>query len=324
MALHVGLAVNAQSTDAVDVRLALAGAFVRDTSGLVRSGILPNRTDALVTARSDMSVNVLPFNAVTSRAATYGALPFNNDSSATVGPFTAPTSNSWIVVVWVKHNDTGQGDANNLPVFGFTTGTAAATPVSPAIPTGAIGLASVTVPSTATTTGSSGVVITQAYNHAATQGSALYFRSSSAMTSETGFMPGTLGYLISNGLYYVFNGSGWVLLSRSDDTGWQTLNLNTGFTANTSGSGAVPQYRRINGTVYFRGRFDKTSTSGQVIGILPSGFLPAVGANVFLTLGNTSSVTARIVVGLDGTLTITETAALTAVALAPISFPADA
>ena len=65
---------------------------------------------------------------------------------------TNSASNPRIDVVWITSHDITQGDSNNLVTLGVTTGTAAAAPAEPTIPTYATKLASMLVPAGASTT----------------------------------------------------------------------------------------------------------------------------------------------------------------------------
>lgn len=64
----------------------------------------------------------------------------------------APASNSRLDVVWARQNDPSKGDADNQAVLGVTQGTAAASPVKPSIPAGAVTLAVYNVPAGITRT----------------------------------------------------------------------------------------------------------------------------------------------------------------------------
>lgn len=160
----------------VDERRITAGRFARNADGTTRVGVLPATIGALVAGRASMGYDVAAFNAVTARS-TAGAEEIANDGSVTVATTAAPGSNSRIDVIWVRSQFQILGDANNDVVFGVTQGTAAVSPLKPAIPAGALELATATIPSTATTTLSSGVVITQTFQFTASAGATVRFRN---------------------------------------------------------------------------------------------------------------------------------------------------
>lgn len=209
MALHTGLAVNSISTDAVDVRLGVAGLVLRDSAGVPRSGVFPAHTSALVSGRTNMQVDVAAFAAAFSRGATYGTVLFGNDGTTQVTVAAAPTANSRIDLIYVAVPDVTSGDVAAVPSFKVVTGTASATPVKPALPTGGLELATIQVPSTATTTSSANVVITQTFQYTTTAGGVLLLRAASELTGLLLFPVGTRARIVSSNASYEWNGSGW-------------------------------------------------------------------------------------------------------------------
>lgn len=184
MALIDGFPGASGTVDSTELRKNLAGLIVRDTAGVPRSGVFPRHTNALVTSRTDMALNVAAFEGVSVRGG--GPLFIANDG-VTQSPAlaTAPASNSRIDVLYFKQNESvaPYADANNLPIFGVVTGTAAASPTKPSIAGigGATELATITIPSTATATNSSGVVITNTFQYTAASGGSVMFRSKTEM-----------------------------------------------------------------------------------------------------------------------------------------------
>ena len=199
--------------DSVDLRKGLAGLIVRDTAGVARAGIFPRHTNALVTSRADMLLNIAAFEGVSVRGG--GPLFMANDGIAQSPALAAaPASNSRIDVLYFKQNENGyNGFADGLitPVFGVVTGTAAASPTKPSIAgiAGATELATVTIPSTATATNSSGVVITQTFAYTAAAGGAVHFRTNAALQAETALIDGTRGYDMSNSRSYIWADGKW-------------------------------------------------------------------------------------------------------------------
>ena len=134
-----------------DTRLLVAAMVESDTTGNPRAGVLPSHYNPLVTGTAGMAYSVAAFAAVTARAG-MGAELVANDGAATVATTAAPGANSRIDVIWVRSLFTTTGDAGTDPVFGVTQGTAAASPSKPAIPAGALELATAVVLSTTTQT----------------------------------------------------------------------------------------------------------------------------------------------------------------------------
>ncbi|TFC92036.1 MULTISPECIES: hypothetical protein [Cryobacterium] len=168
--------------DSVDLRKGLAGLIVRDTAGNARPGIFPRHTNALVTARADMMLDIAAFEGAAVRGG--GPLFIANagiDQSPVLA--NAPAANSRIDVLYFKQNENGYNgfaDGTITPIFGIVTGAASGIPAKPSIAgiAGAVELATITVPSTATATNSGGVVITQSYQFTSTSGGLLWFRTS--------------------------------------------------------------------------------------------------------------------------------------------------
>ena len=287
------------AVDSTELRKNLAGLIVRDTAGVPRAGIFPRHTNALVTARADMALDVGAFDGVSVRGG--GPLFMANDGVAQSPALaTAPASNSRIDVLYFKQNEDGYGgfaDGVNTPVFGVATGTAAASPTKPSIAgiAGATELATITIPSTATATNSSGVVITQTFQYTTATGGAILFRTSAARDLYLTATVGQHAYSIDALSEAVWNGTGWKV--AIEDTGWVTLALASGVT--TSG-GLTPAVRRVNGVVHNRGQV--TSSSTGALYTVPAGFVISQAAR-FPTMGGTSgTVVSVLVVSTDGSV----------------------
>src|SRR3546814_20793599 len=110
-----------------------------------------------------------------------------NDGTVAATITTAPVSNSRIDVVYVKQNESAapMSDGADTAVIAVVAGTAAASPVKPAIPTGALELATVLVPSGVTATNAGGVVITQTAPFTATAGGVVYVRNATERDAWT-------------------------------------------------------------------------------------------------------------------------------------------
>lgn len=195
----------------LDARRDMSGLFVCDkTTMMPIAGILDRSQDNLVTGRSDsMSVTVHPFNAVLNR---YGALLIQNDGNVKVPLSAAPSANSRIDVVYVKQNETRSpmSDGSDVPEFGVVNGVAAATPVAPSVPDGALALARVLLPAGVSNTAAAGVVITQTYIGAAMKGDMLRVQTSAQRDALTGVPEGTLLHNVADGCDYVRRDNAWM------------------------------------------------------------------------------------------------------------------
>lgn len=211
MTLRTGLAVNSVSIDAPDVRLGQAGLVFRDISGTPRSGLFPNHTNAIVTSRTDMRVDVAAFTAAYSRGASYGAILFSNDGSIQSPLLAAPSANSWTYTLYVSVPDTTQADAAALPSLQVVRGAAAAIPQKLPVPTGGLELATITIPSTATTTQSANVVITQTSQYTQTANEKLTVRLASELTTGLGatLRRDQRAWALDTNREYTWTGSTW-------------------------------------------------------------------------------------------------------------------
>lgn len=193
----------------LDARRDMSGLFVCDkTTMMPIAGILDRSQDNLVTGNSDsMSVTVRPFNAVLNR---YGALLIQNDGNVKVPLAASPSANSRIDVVYVKQNETRSpmSDGSDVPSFGVANGVAAATPVAPSVPDGALALAQVLLPAGVSNTAAAGVVITQTYIGAAMKGDMLRVQTSEQRDALTTVPEGTLLHNVADNCDYLRTPSG--------------------------------------------------------------------------------------------------------------------
>lgn len=191
-----------------DTRLVLAGLIARDTAGAPRLGVLPWHGNALVTGTTGMSYSVGQFAAATSRNGA-GVELVANDAATTVATTAAPGANSRIDVIWVRcrfptYTDAGQ----TTPTFGVTQGVASGSPVKPAIPAGALELATAVISSSTTRT-DTGVVITQTAPFTAAAGGVVWLRS---QTEQDAWTPpnGAVAYRLDLGRQVVRSAGSWV------------------------------------------------------------------------------------------------------------------
>lgn len=208
----------------MDARRDMSGLFVCDkTTMLPVAGILDRSQDNLVTGNSNsMSVTVHPFNAVLNR---YGALLIQNDGDVKVPLNAAPSANSRIDVVYVKQHETRSpmSDDSDSPVFGVVHGVAAATPVAPGVPDGALELAQVLLPAGVSNTAEGGVVIAQTYIGAAMKGGMLRVQTSAQRDALTTVPEGTLLHNVADSCDYVRKGDKW----RGWNMPWTDIKLGT-------------------------------------------------------------------------------------------------
>lgn len=211
MALRNSIFAVSGKASFMDARRDMSGLFVCDkTTMLPIAGILDRSQDNLVTGNSNsMSVTVHPFNAVLNR---YGALLIQNDGNVNVPLNAAPSANSRIDVVYVKQHETRSpmSDSSNVPAFGVVEGTAAAVPVAPAVPDGALALAQVLVPAGVSNTAAAGVVITQTYIGAAMKGDTLRVQTSAQRDAMTMVPDGTLLHNVADNCDYVRRDNAWM------------------------------------------------------------------------------------------------------------------
>lgn len=211
MALRNSIFAVSGKASFMDARRDMSGLFVCDkTTMLPIAGILDRSQDNLVTGNSNsMSVTVHPFNAVLNR---YGALLIQNDGNVNVPLAAAPSANSRIDIVYVKQHETRSpmSDSSDVPAFGVVEGTAAAVPVAPVVPDGALALAQVLLPAGVSNTAAAGVVITQTYIGAAMKGDMLRVQTSTQRNALTSVPDGTLLHNVADNCDYVRRDNAWM------------------------------------------------------------------------------------------------------------------
>lgn len=295
MPLSRSFPIDSGFPDAVDLRRLDAGLIARE-------GVFPDPTTTaaagIAFANGAWNVGARVFVAALKRGGApyslaYGVARVANDSQATAWTIpAAPVSGSRIDLLWIRATDPGQGEATSgsdgpggaaraVPIFGVTAGTPSGTPATPALPAGALLIATVTTPSGAASI--AGSTIVQSYGFAHLVGGVAYYRTAAALLADTANnVQGQRAFAIDSGVTYEWRGSAWVVLA--DDTGWVTASLASGWTAVV---GEAPAYRRYRGVVYLRGRAGSTG-AGAVAFTLPAGFRPAIqmtGATDFNTSG---------------------------------------
>jgi len=235
-------------TDQYAARKDLAGLILRSVTGVPRTGILPRHVNALVSARTDMQVDVAAFEAVAVQFG--GTILLANDAVAQVTIATAPASNSRIDVVYVKQNENAAPatDADNSLQLTVATGIPAASPSKPSIPTGAVELATVLMPAGKTATNQSGVVITQTFQYTTLTGGILYCRTTAEMNAlVTTYGPGLDVCVLADNSMWTSTGS--TFLSQAGATLVDQILAVTPATGWTNGSGGNALRVHILGTM---------------------------------------------------------------------------
>lgn len=253
-------------TTPLDARLMNMAAVVADANGTPRTGVLGPIGTNLVTASATMSVNIAAAEFATSRGKGDGVSIFTNDGVVNVPISAAPISNSRIDVVWVKHNDDTQGDANSNPVFGVTDGVAAGSPVPAAIPTGALELAQVRVYAGTTATSGGSNTITQTYRMTASRGGVVPFRTKAELDAWTTAPQGQYAVVLADGMEYRRLVTFWVdaigagSTTPTIGTGWQTPSILT--------------ISRANGlaTFAFNAQAASNRAIGSIVATIPAGY----------------------------------------------------
>lgn len=287
------------------VRKDLAGLIETDTSGVARAGVFPAHLNALVTARSDMNVDIAAFQAAAVQFG--GPVLISNDGTIQLpSVLVSPASGTNYYVVYVKQNEsTSPGtDANNNVVAGVTLSTVSFAAARGALPTGALEFATVQMPSGKTATNASGVTITPTFQYTAAEGGVVLLRN---QTEQDAWGPaeGAVAYRIDadwtlqriNGVWKVVGGvtpyaDGAVATATIGGAAWITLAL-TGVAGsgveNSGGAGrlTVKQAGRYRFTAtavvaassYGQGRFRKNGSDSPAVGgvLSPIFASPSVG-----------------------------------------------
>lgn len=204
-----GFPSNAYDWNGMEVASAIAGLIVRDAVGAPRPGVLPSRPD-LVRGRSDWYYDVSPFVAV--RADERRALIGPSPDLVSVPTSPAPSSNARLDVIYSRPADVGAGEAVE-EVF-VVQGLASAVPVKPALPAGAVELATARV--SAGNASTAAALITNSFQTTVCAGGVVPFRTVSEMNSWLG-VPGQIADV--GGFLYRREGASWQPVSARIDAG---------------------------------------------------------------------------------------------------------
>lgn len=275
MTLRKAIPIRNAATTPLDGRLADMGQVVCNSDRSPRVGVLGSASASIVSTTATtgtMTVTVAAAEFVTSKGVGDGVAIFANDGVVSVPIDAAPASNSRIDLIYVKHNDNTTGDATSDPVFGVLKGTAAASPVKPAIPanSGILELATLRIYSGTTATNGGANTLTNTYQMTAMRGGVVAFRTKAELDLWTN---PTLGQeaAVGNVLYMRRSGA-WRV--ASEDTGWQPITLGGTWT-NFGGAYQNAEARKIDNVVFVEGLVkDGNPNVGQLIGTLPAGMWP--------------------------------------------------
>lgn len=194
-------------------RRAIAGLLVKDAAGVARSGVFPAHPNAIVTARTNMNVDIAAFTAAAVQFG--GPILFSNDGTAQLpSVLVSPGAGTNYYVVYAKQNESASPgtDLNNNTVFGAAVSTVSFAAARATLPTGALELATVEMPTGKTATNQSGVVITQTFQYTAPAGSPVWVRNASELAALT-LSDGALAYQLDAARHWRRTGGGWASIS---------------------------------------------------------------------------------------------------------------
>lgn len=280
MTAQTGLAVSRDASNNGTLpkgfRLAIGGMLAKNgASGLdVRKGVLWDNGAPVVTGTANMSYDIRSHNAVVMPSSTQGPIIVPNDATVNKTTTAAPGSNSRIDVIWVRQHlvaADGGADSDVIGEYGVTQGTAAASPVAPSIPSGALELARATVTSGTTATNTLTISQTHAWTSAA--GAAIPVRND----TERGALTAFDGLVVDN--------LAVDRLQRYDGTTWQTVGseVRVGSATPTSPFATTLVLTRIGNVVQCDGGFSRatgSSTAFVAAGTIPAGFRPATDLTI--------------------------------------------
>lgn len=297
-------------------RLQLAGQYAENAPGVPRSGVLAQATSVLVAARSDMSYDIGPFQAVISRTASEGVYTPTLTGTTNVPTADAPATNSRWDLIYVKQNDVAKGDADNLAVVGVVNGTPAASPAKPtgSLPAGAMVLAEARIFALTTATNGGSNTVSQVWRHTATRGGDIPVRNTTERAEITQPAPGQGVLRLDVGALEIWSGSKWLTTVSSGINYTPFWSGVTDFGAGGSLTGTYWVHGDLV-TVKARAEFGTPGTMGTatVLCPLPPG-LPIGGAQAY-HLGTGFHVTAA---GFARRLVVTASDSTKAAVWAPV------
>lgn len=261
-------------TSTTDARIVLAGLVEGNTSGVARAGVFPTNLSPIVTARSDMNVNIAAFQGL---AVQFGGpiLIANDGTMQLPAVLISPASGTNYYVVYSKQNEqTAPGtDANNLPLLGAALSTVSFAAARGTLPTGALELATVQVPAGVAATNAVGVTITQTAQFTVAEGGVLPVRNSTELSTWAP-ADGSLAAQIDTGVLWVRQSGAWVAASTITSGNITTIGTNWAATG-TSPSPYQPRcVRQGNIVTMYGGVTSAAGFSPANILTVPSPFAP--------------------------------------------------
>lgn len=286
--------IHAAGTTALDTRKADERKLAVNAAGTPRLGLLTSDPTIVVAdaSTSPVRVAVKAAGIATQRQAGDGVAFWANDGSIFVNLDNAPISNSRIDVIYAKHEDAAAGDGSSLPVIGRVTGDAAPSPTKPAIPSGALELATVTIPSGATATTSGGVTIANTYPMTALRGGVVPLRSS---TEQTAWTPddGALAYRQDTDELIARVNGAWAAVAAGS-TAWVAVTPESSYyNVVSNGSWQALSVKRAGLKVQLAGHISTDGNTGvdSTFAFIPDGFRPTTNTAVLVrTLGSNTFV----------------------------------
>lgn len=278
MTLTRGFATLA-GTSALDARLADMAKVVSNSDRSPRVGVLTPR-DNIVTATSGWGLTIGIAEFVTSKAIADGVMIFANDGPVTVSIDPAPVTGARIDVLYVKHNDAATGDTDSLPLFAVATGVAAAEPVEPSVPTGALRLAVIRVAAGATAANHASNTLLNIYPFTAMRGGAVPFRTRVELETWTNAYPGQTAYVLGNtGGHFDWTGLVWVPRPVAQNIGAVNVSGDGGVIASQTFSFPVGRFT-VPPAVFPRSVVNSTGTTidAQAVAISSTGATMRISA----------------------------------------------
>ncbi|MEU0027673.1 hypothetical protein [Streptomyces sp. NPDC006335] len=278
--------------DAEDARLA-TGVFAAPGPSPVqaRSGIRPATGDpgrVQATATVSGKVTVAPFQGVIqgTRASAAGAYLVTLGQQKTLdvlGTNPADSSNPRNDLVVARQRDAQYGDATTGMTVELVKGTAAATPVDPAVTGDFIPLARIRVAKNASSVTAPDIDDLRPWTAAA--GGILRVGGESGRPAYP-YAGMYIHRSDSNHLEWYDSSAGWRAVN--DDTGWNNLTLLPNWVVYNA---ETPAVRRVGATVHLRGAVQSTvalTANGASLIAVPAGFRPAVRHHWYTVIGGTT------------------------------------
>ncbi|MFI0544810.1 hypothetical protein ACH3VS_38845 [Streptomyces sp. WSLK1-3] len=278
--------------DAEDARLA-TGVFAAPGPSPVqaRSGIRPATGDpgrVQVTATVSGKVTVAPFQGVIqgTRASATGAYLVTLGQQKTLdvlGTNPADSSNPRNDLVIARQRDAQYGDATTGMTVELVKGTAAATPVDPAVSGDFITLARIRVAKNASSVAATDIDDLRPWTAAAGGILRVWGEGGRPAYPYSGMY---IHRWDTNHLEWYDSSAGWRAVN--DDTGWNNLTLLPNWVVYNA---ETPAVRRVGATVHLRGAVQCTvalTANATSLIAVPAGFRPAVRHHWYTVIGGTT------------------------------------